>query len=277
MREQKFHFMQPDLQLFYLKTQDLDEIRNKYQEYYILVLIKGKAILEYPDKICYLDSGQTLIANDFERFKVNIKGKVAEYVEIRFRSKFFREIDDQIDLLRPFSHSQKDKIKVFCEETKTESFCSAVNNTIRALSTLQSRAIVISAVLQLLCELYYIQNEIEPMDLKETDSSFAKLYNYIMDHLFEKLTIESVARAVFLSPRSVTNILRRISNMSFLEFVTHERLKHAKSMIDGGAYKLNQVASNCGFESYSTFFRAFTKEFGTSPSEYINNKQKPKL
>ena len=66
MRDQKFHFMQPDLQLFYLKTQDLDEIRNKYQEYYILVLIKGKAILEYPDKICYLDSGQTLIANDFE-------------------------------------------------------------------------------------------------------------------------------------------------------------------------------------------------------------------
>ena len=270
MREQKFHFMQPDLQLFYLKTQDLDEIRNKHQEYYILVLIKGKATLEYPDKISLLNSGQTFIANNSEKVKIHIKDKTAEYLEIRFRSKFFREIDNHIDLLRPFSHSQKDKIKIFCEETKTESFASAVNNTIRALSSLQSRALVLSAVLQLICELYYIQNEIEPMDLKETDSSFAKLYNYIMDHLFEKMTIQSVADGVFLSPRSVTNILRRISNMSFHEFVTSNRLQHAKSMISSNAFKLNQVASNCGFESYSTFFRAFKKEFGITPTAYLN-------
>ena len=97
-----------------------------------------------------------------------------------------------------------------------------------------------------------------------------------MDHLFEKITIESVSKAVCLSPRSITNILRRISKTSFLQFVTKERLKYAKMEIDSGVLKLNQVAKNCGFENYCTFFRVFTKEFGVSPSEYIKNK-KPKL
>lgn len=276
MKDQFYHFKQPDLQLIYKKEKNCDTTISKYQYYYVLILISGSARVEYPDKICYLTSGQTLIANNFEQFKVHIKSKNTEFVEIRFNSNFFREIDDKIDLLRAFSHSQKEQIKIFDAYQNSQNYRFAVSNIIRALASLQSRGVVLSAVLGLVCELYYMHQQSNPPQIKETDSSFAKLYNYIMDHLFEKLTIESVARAVFLSPRSVTNILRRISNMSFLEFVTHERLKHAKVQIDSGTLKLNQVAKNCGFENYCTFFRVFTKEFGVSPSEYIKNK-KPKL
>lgn len=277
MKNQKFHFSQPDLQLFYINEEGCANVRNKYEEYYIFILLNGTAKIEYPDKIGYIKKGDTFLANKDEKFKIYTNEKHIEFVEIRFQAKFFHELDTEVDILKSFENNRNNKFKILNEETKNEFYNSAVKNVMRSLIGLSSRAFVLSSVLQLICELHYIQNTKSKSSIKETDSNFTRLYSYINNHLFEKLTIKKVADAVFLSPRSVTNILRRISKMSFHEFVTNERLKESKAMIDIGAFKLNEVASNCGFETYSTFFRAFLKQFGITPSEYKRIKQKPKF
>ena len=35
---------------------------------------------------------------------------------------------------------------------------------------------------------------------------------------------------------------------------------------------MNEVCNKCGFNDYSSFVRAFKKNYGVSPKNYINNK-----
>lgn len=269
MPNQDFYFVQSDLMARYFNGVNMkNNVRRGNGRYYIAVLQRGKAKVEYSDKIFYLKSGDTFFANKNENFKITLSGKHIEFVEINFKAKFFHEIDTEIDILKPFSYSDKDKIKVYGEETRDEFYNYSVKSVIRSLKSQSCRGIVLSAVLQLICEIYYAYNRLNPPTLIESDSNFAKLYRYIDDHIFEKLTLQSTAKGTFLSERNITYILRKISGMSFHEFVVNKRLEHAKGMIDSGSHKLIKVASDSGFESYTTFYRSFMKKFNISPSEY---------
>lgn len=266
---EKFSFVQPDLLALYYNG---DFTRTFYHhsgsEYHIIVVNKGKIKIEYPDKIVYLKPGDTFIANKSECYSFKTTSKNIEYFEIRFTGKFFHEIDPKIDIIKPFSYTNKDKIKIYNEETKTELYSAAVKSVIRSLKTQSSRAIMLSAVLQLICELYYIYNQKNPPKSLETESNFAKLYKYIDDHLFEKITLKSVSEGTFLSPRNISYIMRKITDKTFHEFITDRRLEFAKSMIKTYSYNMREVAINSGFDSYTTFYRTFTNKFGLSPNEY---------
>lgn len=276
MKNQKFYFVQSDLEAAYFNGENTNNnIRHSNGKNYIFVLQKGKAKVEYLDKIVYLKAYDTFIANKNEKFKIYLIGKHIEFFEIHFKAKFFHEIDTDIDILKPFSYSQKDKIKIYGEEVRDEFYNCAVKSVIRSLTSQSCRGIVLSAVLQLVCELYYVYNRLNPPALIETDSNFAKLYRYIDDHIYEKLTLKSTAQGTFLSARNITYILRKFSGMSFHEFVTKKRLEHAKSMIDSGHHKLAKVAADSGFDSYTTFYRAFSDKFNVSPSEYKKQQKTP--
>ncbi len=269
MNKEKLSFVQSDLMVLYYNG----EFSRSYHhasnsEYHIIVVKKGKIQIEYSDKIFYLKSGDTFIVNKNEDFIFTTSSKTIEYLEIRFKAKFFHEIDTKIDIIKPFSYAEKDKIKIFNEETKTELYEAAVKSIVRALKTKSSRAIILTAVLQLICEIYFIHNQKNTPELLETDSNFSKLYKYIDDHLYEKITLKSVAEGTFLSPRNITYIMRKIANKTFHEFVTDRRLESAEAMIRQGTLNMREVASNSGFESYATFYRAFKNKFDSSPNEY---------
>lgn len=276
IKNQQFHFSQSDLQLRYHNGsfKSINGLKNIGINA-IIVVLKGRIKVEYPDKIVYLNPDDTFFANKNEYFRFTATGKHIEYFTIWFESKFFHELDRKIDVLKPFSYSEKDKIKIYNEETKTEQYQVALKNVIRSLTSQSSRALVMSAVLQLICEIYYIYTSLNPPPLLDTDSSFAKLYKYIDNHIFEKLTMKKVAEGTFLSERTITNILRKIVGMSFHEYVTETRLTRAKKMIDEGYHSLIDIASNCGFETYSTFYRSFKGKFSISPKEYIKQQKTP--
>ena len=55
--------------------------------------------------------------------------------------------------------------------------------------------------------------------------------------------------------------------VSFYHCVTQRRLIAAKSLIERGT-NLEVVSHQVGFADYSTFYRAFKKEYGISPRQY---------
>jgi len=56
---------------------------------------------------------------------------------------------------------------------------------------------------------------------------------------------------------------------NFNDFVNGFRISCAKKMLsEQNNTKLNEVAIQAGFNSYSTFFRVFKEQTGVSPSEF---------
>lgn len=93
--------------------------------------------------------------------------------------------------------------------------------------------------------------------------------NYIETHLGEKITLEDTASRFFVSKSTIGQIFQKKMHVSFYHYVTQRRLIAAKSMILEEP-NLDILSEKIGFSDYSTFYRAFKKEFGISPREYRN-------
>ena len=93
------------------------------------------------------------------------------------------------------------------------------------------------------------------------------LIEYVEGHLDERLVLDEVAAHFYISRGTVNKLFRESMDTSFYRFVTQRRLILAKVLINEGE-AMESVAAKCGFTDYSTFYKAFKKEYGISPREF---------
>lgn len=90
---------------------------------------------------------------------------------------------------------------------------------------------------------------------------------YVETHLAEKITLESTARRFLVSESTISQTFRKKVNVSFYRCVTQRRLIAAKALITDGL-PLESIGEQVGFADYSTFYRAFKREYGISPRQF---------
>ena len=91
-----------------------------------------------------------------------------------------------------------------------------------------------------------------------------------------ELDVEKLARALNLSRITLYRKIKSISDLTPLELINVARLKRAASLLAEGNYKMYEIADLTGFASQSNFARAFLKQFGMTPTEYMHRKHEKK-
>lgn len=90
---------------------------------------------------------------------------------------------------------------------------------------------------------------------------------FMEENLEKKVTLAEVARHCFVSESTLSQLFRRKMGVSFYRCLIQRRLIAAKTLI-GQDLPLETVSRRVGFSDYSTFYKAFHKEFGISPRQY---------
>ena len=92
--------------------------------------------------------------------------------------------------------------------------------------------------------------------------------------LVQGLKISDVAAAVGSNRTYVSNAINNAGGMSFTDYVNSRRIEYAKKRLlesySDRETAISEIAAEAGFASFPSFYRAFVKFTGKSPSVWLN-------
>ena len=104
---------------------------------------------------------------------------------------------------------------------------------------------------------------------------FAELVPWIMRHLSEDLSVNTLARRVCMSPSHFNRAFKSVLGSTPAGFVENLRVNEARRRLSSPRKTVASVAELVGFSNADEFRRAFQKRFGEKPTASINNFEPP--
>ena len=98
-------------------------------------------------------------------------------------------------------------------------------------------------------------------------SLFQSILSYIESNLEDPLSLDDIAGKFYVSKYYVAHLFKDTLGISLHQYVIKKRLAECRSAIVGGE-SISKTYEKFGFGDYSSFFKAFKKEYGMSPKEY---------
>lgn len=126
-------------------------------------------------------------------------------------------------------------------------------------------------------------NQLAAVEEDENESNSSQLTDQMKELLNElmttraiylnsHLTLADLAAELGTNRTYLSNYLNRELNVSFFDYINSYRVAHARRMIDADPdATVFDIVESCGFNSVSTFRRAFSREIGQTYGDYRQN------
>ena len=104
---------------------------------------------------------------------------------------------------------------------------------------------------------------------------YLNLCDYINNHLEENLSLDHLASFFYASKYHISHVFKDNMGISLHQYILKKRLQASKNGILSGI-PFGDLYHQYGFSDYTSFYRAFKKEFGLSPKEFREQAVLPK-
>ena len=102
------------------------------------------------------------------------------------------------------------------------------------------------------------------------DNAIKKAINYINKNLSNDLSLNIIATELYCDKASLNRKFRKIMGCTVWEYVVRRRIYSSRQRLFFSG-SVTDAFENSGFNDYSSFFRAYKRIIGVSPSEDLKN------
>jgi AraC-like DNA-binding protein len=104
--------------------------------------------------------------------------------------------------------------------------------------------------------------------IKDKIAAVGKMQHYIKSHINNPITLHDLAQSCGLSPWYASRIFKEMTEKTPFEYIRAFRLSQAALMLRDEKVKVIDVAFDFVFDTHEGFTRAFSRQFGITPSKY---------
>ena len=128
------------------------------------------------------------------------------------------------------------------------------------------RISILAGLIPILHEIRSIFYSNANQDEPESDTMAYRIVRYLKKNLNNPITLDDICREFYISRSQLCRIFRDATGTTVKHYLTVKRLLNAKRRIDAGELATH-IYLQCGFNDYSSFYRAYVKHFGCAPTE----------
>ena len=267
------------LECLIIKKEQIGNIFNDFHHhslYEMLYISKGKVQYGIEDEKYDLNAGDfVLIAPNVLHKLLKIVEEPCERIILTFTKKYIdtfkTENTDLSVIFQKIASSNNHKLTVL------PAFKEEIADTLNKMQGLflskeygddiLFKAYFAQLLVRMNKEVSFIENENE---LNENNNIIHKARMFAINNLDKKISVSDIASEVGLSVSRLSHLFKEKTGISLLKFLNKKRLTRAKDLLKNG-YSITNTANKCGYQDYTSFIRAFTKEYGISPTQYIKD------
>lgn len=281
MKNNNRGYLNEDYKIFYLKDYNGVDIEYHHHEFYkIVIFISGDAQYSIEGRTYNLKPWDILLIGKNELHKCNVNTSVP-YERLVIWLKDDIETSDKYfkNLTSCIKSSQERNTHLL---RLRENSCNIIKNLVpKILKYNKSKdpydiALRNSFLMQALVVLNkaYVKNRnVDVTDDIFYDKTTEKIMKYINDNLQESLSIDELADEFELSKHYLMRKFKKQTGHSIHNYIIQKRLIYALELMKEKSC-MYEIAETAGFNEYSTFVRAFKKNYGLSPKKYFENYNK---
>ena len=265
---EKTGYLKEDFRLFHINDQTKKDFSYHYHDFHkIIVFISGKVTYHIEGKAYHLKPRDILLVSQGAIHKPEIDPSVPYERYIfwirddlscqELNTCFQKANDRSFNLVRADSALQE-RLKDLLPEIEQTLQNKHFGDTVLRDALFTQFMIYINRI--------FLRTSSSP-DKKtySSDTQVEQLLKYINRNLSENLSIDQLAERFFLSKYHMMRKFKNEAGYTIHNYITSKRLLMARSLISQGI-PVMKAALASGFRDYTTFVRAYKKQFGKAPS-----------
>lgn len=231
----------------------------------VLYFISGKGTYLVEGHQYPLTAGDVFILRPGEMHKLDIDPDEAyERIVIHFSPALLSQLDPDGRLLRSFYDRPLGQQNCYQAKDDPDKLLQTAFENFTFQNIADVRMNLIGRLIMLLTVMDSLHDRTQTH--APVEGLAGQILAYVNEHLFEEISIQSIADAFYRSPSQISRIFQQATGNSLWKYVTIKRLMAARELIQRGE-PAAVAAAACGFSEYSSFYRAYKGHFGHSPKE----------
>ena len=218
-------------------------------------VVKGSVVITIAEQKRVLTDGQIAVVNSLENHSYEIDGKA----EV-----FFLHIGTRYTSNLSVVYPKKRLPRWLLDEPYNQRIYQRITEVLDEKEPI-SELRRIGITCQLFADIVDHYGVLDEKYTPRQDSEIVtEIVQYIYDHYQEDITLESLGKVFYMSPKVLSSKLKKRLNVDLRVFVNDIRVQMVMQQRNDPRYKdktLQQIAMSCGFSCMSTFYRSYERNY----------------